>query len=272
MRILAATGGATHSDTAVLLGTSLAHSTNSAITLLTIIRHQEERSQAEAILTRAATLAARQGITAQKQIRTGQAAAAIVAEAKEGKYDLVIVGERQNHKLLKRLSGPTVDRIIARMPCPILIARSNVKKISRLLLCEGGRVPSLLDRFVNQLSPLLQATEELTVLHVMSQMAAAPGIPGWELRADAAELIAQRTHEGELLAHDAATLKQLPVHLHTKIRHGLVVDEILAEASAGTYDLIVIGAHQGSTWERFLLDDLARQIVTKSNTSILVVS
>lgn len=271
MRILAATGGAKHSDTAVLLGTSLAHSTNGSLTLLTVIKHQEERAQAEAILTRAATLAARQGISAQKQIRTGQAADAIVAEAKEGKYDLVIVGERQNHKLLKRLSGPTVDRVITRMPCPILIARSNVKQISRLLLCEGGREPSLLARFISQLSPLLQATEELTVLHVMSQMAAAPGITGWELRADAAELIAQRTHEGELLARDVATLKQLPVHLHTKIRHGLVVDEILAEASDGAYDLVIIGAHQGSKWERFLLDDLARQIVTKSNTSILVV-
>jgi nucleotide-binding universal stress UspA family protein len=64
----------------------------------------------------------------------------------------------------------------------------------------------------------------------------------------------------------------LPVHLRTKIRHGLVVDEILAEANDGDYDLVIIGSHQGSNFERFLLDDLAHQIVTQSNTSILIVS
>lgn len=271
MQILVATGGASHSDTAVNLGTKLANLTSSSLTLLTVIRHEEDEVQAEAILTRASTLAAQGAISVQKRIRVGQAAAEIVAEANEGSFDLVVVGERQEHGFVTRLLGPTAERVIAHMPCPILIARPQTKGLNRLLLCEGGRDPSLLDRFVSRLSPLLQAADELTVLHVMSQMVAAPGVPGWELRADADELMAQHTREGELLEHDAAALEQLPVHLQAKIRHGLVVDEILAEASDGAYDLIVIGAHQGSTWERFLLDDLAHQIITQSSNSILVI-
>ena len=272
MHILVATGGATHSDTAVSLGAYIAKQTQSSLTLLTVTRHEEDEIQADAILTRAANLAAQHGVTASKRVRIGQVAAEVVEEAGQGKYDLIVVGERHEHSWMTRLLGPTADRIIADMPCPVLIARQSEPKIKRLLLCEGGREPSLLERIVARLAPILTASEQLTVLHVMSQMAAAPGIPGWELRADADELIAQHTHEGELLERDAQTVELLPVHLQTKIRHGLVVDEILDETSDGAYDLVIIGAHQGSTWERFLLDDLAHQIVAKSNTSILVIS
>ncbi|MCB8945218.1 MAG: universal stress protein [Ardenticatenaceae bacterium] len=272
MRILVATGGANHSDTAVLHGAHIAQYTHSSLTLLTVIRHEDDKQQAAAILTRAASLAAQQAITAEKRVRVGQVAAEIIKEANSGNYDLLVVGERQTHGFMTRFFGPTADRIIAHMPCPIIIAHQGHAAPKRLLLCEGGRDPSLLARVIGRLTPLLTASQELTVLHVMSQMAAAPGITGWELQADAGTLMAQHTREGELLERDAQTLQMLPVHLQTKIRHGLVVEEILAEASGGDYDLVIIGAHQGSKWERFLLDDLAHRIVTKSNTSILIVS
>jgi nucleotide-binding universal stress UspA family protein len=271
MQILVATGGAAHSDTAVRLGAYLASKTSSHLTLLTVIRHEEDRPQAEAILTRAATLAAGHHITAKKQIRVGHTATEIVQAASQGKYDLLVVGERPAHRLVKRLLGPTAEKVIAHMPCAVLIARQEMEALNRVLLCEGGRDPSLLERLLNRLAPLLKVAGELTILHVMSQMAAAPGIAGWELQANAEELIARHTREGELLVHDKTVLRQLPIHLQTKVRHGLVVDEVLAEAKDGAYDLVAIGAHQGHGWERFLLDDLAHQIVTKSGNSILIV-
>jgi len=51
----------------------------------------------------------------------------------------------------------------------------------------------------------------------------------------------------------------------TKVRYGLVVDEILAEASIGNYDQVVIGAYISEGWGRFLLDDLAEDF--NSNVS-----
>jgi nucleotide-binding universal stress UspA family protein len=272
MKILAATGGATHSDTAVILATALSHRTNSTLTLLTVIANEAARTEGEAILSRALLVAGETAVIPQTRIRSGQVPHEIVAEASEGAYDLIIVGERHEHSWVTRLLGATAERVIAHMPCPVLIARRNSQALKHLLLCEGGREPSLLARVVGRFTPLLIASDELTVLHVMSQMAAAPGVPGWELRADADELIAQHTLEGELLERDAQTVKTLPIHLQTKIRHGLVVEEILDETSNEAYDLIIIGAHQGSPWERFLLDDLARQIVSKSNTSILIMT
>jgi nucleotide-binding universal stress UspA family protein len=270
MRILVATGGAPHSDVAVRLGGIIHQMIGGTLTLLTVIKHETERMQAEAILVRAKTLLT--GVVAPAtSIRTGQPADAIVHEAVEGKYDIVILGERSHHGLTRRLLPPTAQRIIALMPCPVLIARGQPRPLKRVLVCESGREPSLLNRLINNLSLLLKHVDELTVLHVMSQIAAAPGVPGWELRAGAEELIQKHTPEGSLLKEDLERLEALNVRLQAKVRHGLVVKEILDEARSGDYDLVVIGAHEGKGWERYLLDDLARELINHADRPLLVV-
>jgi nucleotide-binding universal stress UspA family protein len=270
MRILIATGGASHSDVAVRLGGILHQKTGGTITLLTVIKHETERTQAEAILVRAKTLITTMPVT-QTRIRIGRPAEEIVREAQRGGCDLIIVGERSQHGLARQLLAPTAERVIGHMPCPVLIARGQPRPLRRVLVCEGGRDPSLLNRLLNRLSLLLKHADELTVLHVMSQIAAAPGIPGWELRADAQELMQKHTPEGSLLEDDLARLTKLNVRLEAKVRHGLVVREILAEARHGDYDLVVIGAHQGRGWERYLLDDLAHEIISFADRPLLVI-
>ncbi len=277
MRILVATGGAAHSDTAVRLGAHIAAITDSPPpTLLTVIRRESDRVQGQTILALAQALLAMHAPSgaapSPTRLRTGSPAEEIVAEAREGGYDLLLIGERPGHGLIKRLIGPTAARIIAHLPCPVLIARRDAIPLRRFLLCEGWRDPLLLNRLAAQLAPLMHTAAELTLLHVMSQMAAAPGVPGWELRADAAELMQKHTREGTLLEQDLAALQGLVPRIQPKVRHGLVVDEILDEASSGSYDLIVIGAHQGGVgWERLLLDDVAQQIMSQADRSVLVV-
>ena len=111
---------------------------------------------------------------------------------------------------------------------------------------------------------------DITVLHVMSQISSAPGIQGAQLRANADELIRQHAPEGELLANDLALLSRHDLSARPKIRHGLAVDEILAEAIEGNYDLIVIGGHRTGGWPALLLDDLAHEIITHLDRSLLV--
>ncbi|MCI0395142.1 MAG: universal stress protein [Chloroflexi bacterium] len=271
MRILIATGGAAHSDVAVRLGACVVRATHSQATLLTVIKHETERQQANAILLRAAVLMAPALTGAQKRVRVGRPAEEIVREATEVCYDLIVIGERPLHRLVRRLLGPTADYVIARMPCPVMIARNKTGPLRRFLVCEGGRDPSLLNRLTARLTPLLALAKELTVLHVMSQIATSPTAPGWLLTANAETLIARHTTEGEWLENDLEALQRLSACLQPKVRHGLVVPEILAEAKSGDYDLVVIGAHQGRGWDRFLLDDLAHQIVLQADRPVLVV-
>jgi nucleotide-binding universal stress UspA family protein len=139
------------------------------------------------------------------------------------------------------------------------------------LLCDSGAESlSLLDRFTARLANLVKESAEITVLHVMSQMSAGPGVPGKQLRASTQELIQEHTPEGELLAQDVRILERLNLHPDTKVRHGRVVDEILNEARSGDYDLIVIGAHHDEGWQGFLLEDLAYQIMMQADRPVLI--
>jgi nucleotide-binding universal stress UspA family protein len=105
----------------------------------------------------------------------------------------------------------------------------------------------------------------------MSQISAGPGVRGKQLRAEVEELMGERTPEGELLLRDLQALERPGVRSRPKVRHGLVVDEILAEVRDGDYDLVVIGAYRGAGWQRILLDDLAHQIVVQLERPVLVV-
>lgn len=271
MRILIATGGAPHSDLAVRLGGWLAEATGSQATVLTVIRREGEREQARSVLARTSEMMGGAANTARTVIRLGQPAEQIVREAEEGDYNLIVLGDRLHHGFAARLLAPTTERVIARKPCPVLVAREQSRPLRRLLVCEAGREPAVLTRLLEQLMPLVKVAEELTVLHVMSQIAAGPGVAGWELQADAEELIEKETREGRLLEQDLQTLQKLNVRPRATVRHGLVVHEILTEARSGDYDLLVIGAHEVGGWERFLLDDLAKQIIHQADRSVLIV-
>ncbi|MGD9049781.1 MAG: universal stress protein, partial [Anaerolineae bacterium] len=112
---------------------------------------------------------------------------------------------------------------------------------------------------------------EMTILHVMSQMSAGPGVRGEQLRADAEELMSEHSPEGQLLERNLDILEGSDLNAQPKVRHGLVVDEILEEAGSGDYDLVVIGAHPDEGWRRILLDDLAHRLLVRLKRPVLVV-
>ncbi|MBL7162472.1 MAG: universal stress protein [Anaerolineales bacterium] len=208
----------------------------------------------------------------QTQIRIGDPVENILREAEDGNYDLVIVGDRSNHRLGRLFRASIAIRIAERAPCPVIVVKGKTGPIQRILMCDSGSEGSpLLGRFTAQLADLLPGEEEVTILHVMSQISAGPGVRGGQLRNGADKLIEEHTPEGELLERDIQTLERPRVHPIPKVRHGLVVDEILAEARSGDYDLVVIGAYLSEGWGRFLLDDLAHKILTQMDRSVLVV-
>lgn len=272
MKILVATGGAPHSNTAVAFASQLASGAEDTVTLLTVIKTEAEQAQAEALLDNARKLINRPDLELHTQILLGQPAEEIVRETEEGVYDLVVVGDRQHHALVTRfLLGSTASRVIEHSPYPVIIAKGQIRPVQRLLLCDSGFAqPTLVSRFVSQMTELINRANALTILHVMSQISAGPGVPGAQLRATTAELMTAHAPEGELLTGDIDVFAPYPIQPQPKIRHGRVVDEILSEAKEGDYDLVVIGAHRGEGWRRILLDDLAHQIITHIDRPVLV--
>lgn len=273
MRILMATGGSPHSEATLRFGALIAQRVAATATVLTVIKRRSDRPRAASVHDRARLVLGAERVEVTTTVRVGHPAEEIIREAEDGNYDVVIVGEKQHAGLVTRfLLGSTAVRVVEHAPCPVVVAKGHIRRLRRMLLCDSGAVtPPLIARFAEQLGDLLTADDDVTVLHVMSQIPAGPGVDDALLAADAEALIARREPEGEMLAQDLEVLSHLRLRPRAKVRHGIVIDEILTEAGEGDYDLVVIGAYRGEGWRRILLDDLAHEIIVKIDRPILIV-
>lgn len=282
MKILIATGGSKHSNEAVHTGAVLARATDSPITILTVIKEPGKRSRAQAIIDRAMALVqtvfddpgkGTSGIGVETKIRLGYPAEEIVHEAGEGNYDLIVVGTWPKQSLFHRLLAPTTERILMQAPCPVLIAKGKLGSLDHVLLCvSGADTSSKASGFLREMATQMTGLLNITLLHVMSQISASPEIrESWQLEASAEKLMLEGTPEGQWLNQEIKILEKTGARLQPKVRHGLVVDEVLMEALNGDCDLLVIGAHRQSGWQRLLLDDLTHQIVVRCDRPVLVV-
>lgn len=272
MRVLLATGGPGQTEIGIRQLMLLAESATFKPTVLTVVKHAEEQQEGDEVLTHAAQLLDPVFDAVQYKTRVGQPWEEIVAEGESGNYDLIVMGQRVSRPLLTRIRGLVTQKVVARTTLPVLIAKREAQPLHRMLICDSGaKSPSLLKLFRMRLPAILKNATDVTVLHVMSQISAAPGIRGEDLLFTAEQLIEVGAPEGALLEQDMAYLEEMDLQLHAKVRHGLIVDEIADEARSDDYDLVVIGAHRDEGLPRFLLDDLAHELVLDVDRAILVV-
>jgi len=214
-----------------------------------------------------------EGLDLTHKQRKGKFADQVKQELKDNGYDLMLLHYKRPSHLLPFVGTDPIIHIVDHAPCSVLILKDFPRPVRRILLCDSGseKTRGMLD-FVISLFDAQGAEQEVTVLHVMSQIVARPGIPGKDLRSEAEKLIDEKKPEGRLLQKDIKRLRRAGLITQPKVRHGLVVDEILAEAREGEYDLVVIGAHQPGKGRALLLDNIAKKIIQDINRSLLVVN
>lgn len=274
MQILIAIDGKPHSQLALQFAQQLAELFALQATLLFVVSPNEDRAKGQKTLQKAMQgLLDCTGITAVNTlIRTGSPAQEIAQEANQTAYQLLILGQKPAPNLFSRIMGQTALDIITHTHIPIVIAKGPIAPPYHILLCDSGAPGSpLLTHFSQKMRAILTPQTHITVLHVMSQMSAGPGISGKPLRATTEELIQEHTPEGELLQHDLAEFQKLGLKTEAVVRHGLVLDEIVAEAHDGRYDLVVIGANLNAGWQKLILADIASEIVLYLDRPILIV-
>ena len=274
MDILVATRGAAYSDLPLQLAARLAPRLGARLAALTVAREGESMAEVGLALdaSRAHLSQLLGGAAVEARLRQGHAAEEILAEVECGAYGLLVVGEHEHPSRLTRLVlGSTSERLIEHAPCPVAVAKGTVAAPLRLLLCDGGAEEApLIEVLAAQLPGLLQAAERVTVLHVMSQMSAGPGVEPPELAEGRDRRMAEQAPGARILARDASSLARLGIAAELKLRHGLVVDEVLAEAADSEADLVVIGANRGDGWRKVLLGDIAREIFRRLDRPVLV--
>lgn len=272
MHVLIASYSSSHSAAALEYGLELVQRSGATGTLVYVVASPNERERGHKLLQTQAAMAAEKNIEVKTELRLGQPAEQIVHLAYEAACDLIILAAEKSESLFGPLLSPPSERVLANAPCPVLLVRAGARPPLRLLVLHGGsQAAQALPNFLNKAGGILTAGCEVTLLHVMSQMRADHQVSGWELSATAEELMNMKAVEGVWLDEAIALFQPYAgVQVKPKVRHGLVVEEILAEAEEGEYDVLVLGRHASSGWSAILADNITKEVLEKSKLSLLV--
>jgi nucleotide-binding universal stress UspA family protein len=271
MRILLCTDGSRQADNTLRFGALIAQVSHGKVTVLSVAESGRDVSRIQWVLAHSQTLLVEASVPAvETRVRLGHADEQILAEVEAGGYDLLVVGSRGRRGVTRFMLGSTAERLARLSPIPVVIVRGERPALKRVLVCTGGTSYGEADaRMGGEIARLTGA--QVTVLHVMSQVPLTPTANLIELEVSAEDAMARNTREGQHLKQTLAILQQAGVGGKAKLRRGLVVDEILAEAQEGDYDLLVVGAHTASGRFTFLLDDVCNQIINYADRPVLVV-
>jgi nucleotide-binding universal stress UspA family protein len=191
------------------------------------------------------------------RVRYGNPAGQIASAQNEILYDLIILAPRQGRTVARdarpHLMDGIVRKIIRGATVPVLVATEESERISRLLIHnspdeageDNARVGGRLARRLGASATLLYVaaeTEEITPL--------------------------ARAH----LERAGSTLRAFDVPVEARIRQDRsIAGGILAEAKAGSHDIIVIGRREPSPLSLFGIDEITRQVLSESDRPVLFV-
>jgi nucleotide-binding universal stress UspA family protein len=262
-----------YAEAAVSFGSIMAGVTESPVTLLHVARRKEDRATSARILAAAREMLP--GLTAgtlavETRIRQGDPVKQILAEVREGNYDLTIIGARQGGGLTQQLLGSVAQKVVRRIPTSVVVAREVGPSLERVLICTGGKDVAV--PVIETGAWLAEAAHaQATLLHVTGF---APGMYTGlrEIEETLPKLLQANTPTSRHLRRGAEILERYQVTAELKLRQGIAADEILREIREGDYDLVAIGASGAAGRMReWLLGNVTRQIVEHSPRSVLVV-
>ena len=192
-------------------------------------------------------------------VRPGPAERAVVAEAADHTYALVVVPPAGRNAIQRMLKGSRVETVVRSVAAPVLVARRPPPALQRILAAVSADPASAVVAAAAELGAALHA--RVDYLYVTSEVA----LPFAPEEGPAAGISAPNG-----LAAVRAILASRGISQPPLVREGLMVDEVLDAFDSGAYDLLVVGAGSGNR-ERFGGEDLAARILLGSSGSTLVV-
>ncbi|MDY6878243.1 MAG: universal stress protein [Chloroflexota bacterium] len=269
MKIMLCTNGFSHTARALDLGVRVARKTASAVDILVIAERDREKEALRMAEEAAGGLEAT-GVPVTLHRRTGRLADEVVNQAQAAPYDLIVIGSRGRRGIMRLLLGSVALHVTGHTPASVLVVKGRPHDLKRFLVnSSAGPMSEHTIRFSGRLAQPLGAS--VTLLHVMSQLPLAEDAVSRDLEASAEELIQRGSREGVHLSRMLTMLAAEGVTARAVVRHGLVRDEITAEAQEGRYDLLVTGAHVTPGLDARLVGDLSADILLAANRPVLVV-
>ena len=269
MKILICSDGMPASENAIELTALLAGPLKAEITLLGVVeKSSDERPLREALEKQAQSLRT-QNAQPEVIVHAGQPIRQILDQTSKTSYDLVIIGARWTGATGYYWRSEKTYEVIKAIQPPVLVAIGECKHLKRFLVCTGGKeFIEQAVQFTGEIAAALGAS--VTLLHVM---AAPPAIYVnlVQLEENVDQLLESKSELGINLLRQKRDLERLAVPAEVRLRHGIVIDQVLEEARAGDYDLIVTGTSQArGLLGHYIMGDLTRSILNRANCPVLV--
>lgn len=267
MKILLCVGGMPYATPTLNFGRLIAKLDQSQLTLLTITGKFVRQQNAEDLLQEAK--ASLDVPVAALKIRHGNIVDEIIQETHENDYDIVVIGENAEFGLIDLLLQPIPHRIAVKSFTSVLVVKGNVSQLNRILICTSGNP---LNRSVIEVGARLaqDAKANVRLLHVTNPVPAM--YKGMRTMDESlSNLLKSGTPVANHLNWGVGVFKEYGVTTDLILRQGIVVDEIVEEAS-DNYDLIVIGAKpEGESLRQLLIAQVMPETVDRSPCSVLIV-
>jgi nucleotide-binding universal stress UspA family protein len=269
MKILICSDGMPAAESATRLGAAVAVPLQAETTLLGIAENSEDEASLRQALEKQAESLRALNLSPQVNMGAGDPVLKITEETARTKYDLVIIGARKTGSTGLHWRSEKMYELIKSISPPVLVAIGEWAQLKRFLVCTGGK--EFIEEAVQLTGKFAKAVgATVTLLHVMAEPPAMYA-DLVRLEEDIDHLLKSKSELGVNLCTQKADLEKLGVAAEVRIRHGIVVDQVFAEARERNYDLIVTGSSQARGMLRhYIMGDLTRSILNHANCPVLV--
>lgn len=270
MKILVCSDGSERARRALASAVIIANATKAEITIIGITEiEQDERRLLEA-LREEIKVFREPDVKLEIVTKFGDPVAEIIRRTQETIYDLVVIGAERRGAQGFFLPSAKAYSITEAIAPPVLVVPAARPAIKRILICSGGG-PYIENavRFTSKIAKDLSA--KVTLLTVTPQP---PAMHGTIFRRQ--EDVDALLNSGSALARNLRTEKEIiersGVPAVVKIRHGIVIDQILAEVEQSDSDLLVAGSWPvRDAWRNYAIGNVTRDIVNRTDRPVLVI-
>ena len=279
--ILLADDGSDHAHAAIQLLLKLPFSPETHITVLRVFGSQQatEAFQLEAALEETCSVFRAKGFQADPELLLGYPAEKIIEYADHHYPDLIVLGAKGLRATLGILLGGVAQQVIEYASCPVLVVRTPLKRLRRILLVVDGS-PSSQHAAECMVTFPFPDQVDLRVLHVLPppylpvDSYKPNGIPFEKptiVSEEVAHPPAAEEDEGHrLLTHVADILATSHLQAKTVLKRGDAATEIIEYVKKNQIDLIVAGSRGLSRVRSWMLGSVSRKLVHYSGCSVLI--
>lgn len=270
MHLLLCTDETPASQPALALGERLAQALQAEVTLLIT---SSEVGQSPTLTSAVTELCARltdAGLRCAPLTRPEIPRSAIVAQAKQVSYDLILLGLLERGWLRRQLRGSSVRRVLQAVQAPVLVVPADRPALRRILLCSSDLWYPL--ETIQLVGKIAQTTgAEVTLLYVIPHPT--PHYPVLREVEDAwGALLQTDTPQGRNLKAGRDALRALGVETGISLRHGLVAEQLMREIREGEYDLVALGStYAVESLRRRFVRSITDMVVEQAGRPVLVV-